>query len=267
MDDPSAPLIQRRRRRWPVILLVVVLVPVALLVFLWFGLSPTVPTAPIRLVRNENGQLVTENPPEQPRFVSFAVQAAKIEANDTFSSVSASSSPDHSAFACGRLAILNQSDHLLMARIGQLLLDELKPLGYIQQIDYYPAGFSPEQGKRAPDVAINIDMDQLVESGWFASHTVEATFTVTAGNGPPGCCTFNTDHLTPPLVQFDWRGTLRHTSTTTGVNSSAAKYKLVAENIAKQIAAALAKEFGERRDKEGAIPELPQAFSKEKFGT
>ena len=260
MDNPSTPPIQRRRGRWPVILLVAALIPAAVLAVLWFGLPPRVPTTPIRLVRGENGLLVPVAPQEQPSLVSFEIQAGKIEANNQFSSSSTSSRSGHSGLACGRLVIMNHSDHLLMARIGQLLLDELKPLGYIHQIDYYPVGFNPEQGKLAPDVAVTIDLDKLAESGWPGSHTVEATFTVTAGNGPPGCRNSYSDHLTPPVVQFDWNGTLHHTSTTTGLNSSAAKYKLVAENVAKQIAETLTKEFKERREKEGIVPELPQAF-------
>ena len=127
-------------------------------------------------------------------------------------------------------------------------------------MDYYPVGFKPEQGGRAADITVTIDLDKLSESGWPASHAVEATFTVTAGNGLPGCRNSYMDDLTPPVVQFDWNGRLQHTSTTTGVASSAAKYKLVAENVARQIAAALTKEFNERRKKDGVMPELPQAF-------
>ncbi len=99
-----------------------------------------------------------------------------------------------------------------------------------------PGWIRPRTGDASPDVSVTIDMDHLAESGWPASHTVEATFTVIAGNGAPGCRNSYVNHLTPPLVQFDWNGTLRHTSTMTGVNSSAAKYKLVAEGVAKQIA-------------------------------
>ncbi|MHB1036142.1 MAG: hypothetical protein ACYC0Y_15990 [Pirellulales bacterium] len=260
MDNPSVPAIQHRRRRWPVILSVAVVVPAAVLAFLWFGLAPSVPAKPIRLVRGENGQMVPADSPEEPGFVSFEVQTGKINANNTFSASSVTARSDHSGFACARLVILNRSDHLLMARIGPLLLDELKPLGYIRQIDYYPAGFSPERGNLTADVTIIMDMEQLAESSGPASHTVEATFTVTAGNRPPGCRSSSIDSLTPPLVQFDWSGRLHHTSTTTGLSSSAAKYKLVAENVAKQIAQTLTKEFRERQEKEGALPELPRAF-------
>ncbi|MHB9047687.1 MAG: hypothetical protein ACYC35_17245, partial [Pirellulales bacterium] len=70
MDNPSVPAIQHRRRRWPVILSVAVVVPAAVLAFLWFGLAPSVPAKPIRLVRGENGQMVPADSPEEPGFVS-----------------------------------------------------------------------------------------------------------------------------------------------------------------------------------------------------
>ena len=37
-----------------------------------------------------------------------------------------------------------------MGRVGGRLLDLLKPLAYLQQVDYYPAGFHPEPGQHAP---------------------------------------------------------------------------------------------------------------------
>jgi hypothetical protein len=260
MDDPVIPAIQSHRRRWPAILSVVGLVAATVLAFLWFGLPPRVPTRPIRLVRGENGQMALADAPEQTSFISFEVHAGTIKAKNNFSSSSVSSHSDNSGFACARLAILNRSDHLLMARVGQSLLEELKPVALVREIAYYPAGFSPERGKLAPDVVITLDLDQLAEKSWPAWRSVEATFSVTAGNGPPGCRNSYTDHLTPPLAEFDWEGKLHHVSTTSGVSSSAAKYKLVAENVAKQIAGALTKEFRERLEKEGPLPDLPQAF-------
>ena len=260
MDDPSAPAIRPDRHRWPAILLVVLLVPISVLAFLWLAIPPRVPTGPIRLVRADSGQLAPADSSEPPSFGLFEMHAGTIAANNSFSSCSTASRSDHSGFACRRLVIVNRSDHLLMARVGPLLLDELKSLGYIRQLDYYPVGFHPEQGQLAPDVTITIDLDKLTESDWLVSHSVDATFTVSAGNGPPGCRNSYTDHLSPPVVQFDWNGTLHHVSRMTGIRSSAAKYKLVAQDVAKQIAGSLTKEFNDRRNKEGLMPDLPQAF-------
>jgi hypothetical protein len=260
MDPESAVPIEHPRRRWLRILAKIFLVLVGIFAVVWFGIPPRVPTRPVHLARGEDGRMVPTDASSQPGGLSFEVQAGKIAASNTFVSGSRTSRSGDAGFACGRMLILNRSNHLLMARIAQLLLDELKPLGYIRQIDYFPAGFTPEQGQLAPDVTITLDMLSLKESGLLASHMVEAKFSVTAGNAAAGCPYSCSDHLSPPLIELDWDGTLTHTSTTTGISSSGAKYKLVAENIAKQIADSLTKEFKERREKERLQPELPPAF-------
>lgn len=260
MDDPSTSAIQPHRPRWRIILLAVILVPVVVLACLWLWLPPKVPAGPIRLVRGEGGSLVPAESPDPPGGLSFEVQAARIKAKNSFNSCSVTSRSDHAGFPCSRLLIVNRSKHVLMARIGPLLPEKLKSLGDVRQIDYYPAGSSPEQGMLAPDITITLDLAKLTESNWPASHSVDATVEVRACNGPPGCRNGYSDHLTPPVVQFDWEGTLHHVSTTAGLVSSAAKYKMVAEDVAKQIAEALRKEFNTRREKEGPLPELPPAF-------
>jgi hypothetical protein len=240
--------------------LTVVLLFVAVFCVLWFGISPRVPKAPVQLVRGEDGQMLPAGASDRPGGLSFEVQARKIAASSTSTSGSRTSRSGDSGFACGRVLIVNHSDHLLMARVGQELLERLKPVAFIRQIDYYPAGFTPERAKIAPDVTVTLDLASLKESGWPVSHAVEATFRVRAGNGPPDCSYSSIDHLTPPVLGFDWTYTLTHKSTTTGVGSSGAEYKQVAEDVAKQIGESLTKEFKERREKEGTLPELPPAF-------
>ncbi len=55
-------------------------------------------------------------------------------ANDVFTSTSSTSRPDHAGFACSRIAIFNRSDHLLLARVGPLLVKELQAPDYVKQI-------------------------------------------------------------------------------------------------------------------------------------
>jgi hypothetical protein len=258
MDDPVTPPI-KRRRRWPAMLSVLLLIFLVVFGYLWFGLPPNVPAGPIRLVRGENGQMVPTPSPVQTGLISSKDQATKIHADNRLTSRASSTRSNWAGFSCDRVVIFNRSSHLLMARIGASLRNELKSLNYIREIEYYPAGFGPEQ-KLAPDVTIFIDMDQLVESGWPISHTVEATFTIMAGNISPGCHNSHSDRLDPPRIQFKWTGILHHTSTTTGVTSSSAKYKLVAESVARKLAEALAKEFAGYREKYGEALEMPQPF-------
>ena len=62
------------------------------------------------------------------------------------------------------------------------------------------------------------------------------------------------------MIQFEWTGNLDHRSTTSGVASSAARYNLVGDDIAKHIATTLTKEFDAQRRSRAPPPELPAEF-------
>ena len=211
-------------------------------------------------MRTGDGPLEPADPEENPGGAWFEAQASKTASNNTFSSSAISSESDQARFAYARIAIFNRSHHLLMARVGSRLLEQLKSLGYLRQVDYYPAGFHVEEGQPAPDLVVTLDLESLNENRGLTASTVEATISVRAGNGAPDCHNSCFDGLTPPLAQFDWCGRLEHRSTTTGAVSSAARYQQVADDIAKQIATTLTKEFGDRRKKNGPLPELPAEF-------
>jgi hypothetical protein len=131
-----------------------------------------------------------------------------------------------------------------------------KGLGYVDQIDYYPVGYRPEPGGLAPDVVIGLDLESIQESGLPTSGKLDASILVTAGQRLAKCRSGYCDGLSQPLVDFEFNGRLHHVSTTTGVSSSAARYKLAAEDIAKQIANALLKLFDDYREKDGPLPDL-----------
>ncbi len=256
-DQPTVP---NRPRWWLRIGCVVVLAPILILTVLWFGGSPKVPLKPIRLVRGQDGQLQPEGPSDEGGGVWLEVQAGKLAANNTLASSSAETQCNESRFACRRVAILNRSDHPLLARAGAELLERMKPLGYIERIDYYPHGFQPEPGELAPDVFVTIELDKIDESGLLASRKVDATILVSAGSSIHSSRHSSCDTLSPPVLQANWQATLQHQSTTTGIASSAAKYKQAADDIAEQIAKALTARFDKCREKYGFLPELPEVF-------
>jgi hypothetical protein len=250
----------RPRRVVLKVFLTVIGLVLAVFAYLWFAVQPRVPTSPIHWVRTGNGPLGPAQPDEGAAGVSFEAQMGKTESNNSFSSCAVASESSPAGFPCARLAVFNRSDHLLMARVGGRLLDQLKPLAYVRQLDYYPAGFHAEEGQLAPDLTITLDLEKLAEHPGLASSTIEATISVRAGNAAPDCHNSYVDSLTPPLVQLDWSGRLEHRSTTTGVASSAARYQQVADDIAKQIATSLIKEIDDRRKKYGPFPDLPADF-------
>ena len=256
-DQPTSGL-KGSPRRWVRALAAVLLLATVALASLWFGTPPGVPDGPIRLVRDEQGRLVSVDGTERPGF-RFEVQAAKIDAQNNFSAFHSSTRSEQPRFACRRLAIFNLSDHLLIERTGGLLLDHLKQLGYVEQIDYYPAGHSTEVGQLAPDIIITLDMDRIAESG-LIGQTLEADIVVSAGSDFAKGNTSYSDGLGPPVVEFRWRGNLQHRSTTSGVSSSAAKFKLAAENIASHVGDSLNKLFDEYYEKDGPLPKMPEIF-------
>jgi len=250
----------RRPRWWLRIGCAVVLAPILIFAFLWFGGSPNVPLKPVRLLRGQDGQLQPEGPTDEGVCIWLEVQAGKLAANNTLTSTSSETHRDGARFACRHLTILNRSDHPLVARAGAELLKRMKKLGYVERIDYYPDGFQPEPGQAAADVLVTIELDKIEESGLLVRRKVDATISVSAGSSMYHSRCSYSDHLSPPLLESDWQATLHHRSTTTGIASSASKHKQAAEDIAEQIAKALTKQFDKCRDKYGCLPELPDAF-------
>ena len=233
MTDEKPPLTTRRRRKWfivAVILLCVATIP------LWRSWQSG--TSPLK-------------------FQAFDY---KINAQTGFNSGCTTSSSQESRFACGRIAIVNRSGHPLLAQTGTELQARLKPLGYVRQIDYYPAGSSPEAGRLAEDITITLDLGDLQETPSLTSLGLNATILVEAGN-QPASNTFSFDSSEmPSLVKFRFSGTLHHTSTTTGIGTPDTKYKLAAEDLAKKIAETLIKDFNEKYEKYGVLPDLPATF-------
>ena len=89
---------------------------------------------------------------------------------------------------------------------------------------------------------------------------LSATILVEAGN-QPASNTFSFDSSEmPSLVKFRFSGTLHHTSTTTGIGTPDTRYKLAAEDLAKKIAETLTKDFNEKYEKYGVLPDLPTTF-------
>jgi hypothetical protein len=238
-----------------------IFVPVLIFLALFFWMPPWVPTDPVHLVRNADGQLVSTGSPEAKPGLSFDFQAGKISSSNIFGSASGSSSSGVSPFACSRIVLINPGDNLLMARVGQLLLGRLRELPGVQQFDYYPGAYKFEDGSRAPDVIVTLELQRLVESVGVTEQKLEADLAVYAGasliHEYPASYR---DDLSPPVFAFDWKGNLRHSSTVTGVTSASAKYKLQSEDIAKQIADKLLDQFRDWREKYRPLPQLPAAF-------
>ena len=233
-------------------------VVVCFLLIAWNAFPPDVPQSPMKMVRGEDGKFISDVDSRRGGR-SFQAQAGKIESTNTMASAGGESTGDRARLACRRILVQNKSDHLLAKRVAGDFLDELKKLSYVDRIDYLPAGEKLQPGELSPDVFITLSLASLNESG-LIDHVVDANVIVTMGNVPETDNHSVIDPLTPPLVEFRWKCGLEHHSTTCEVASSAAKYKLVAAEIAKQIGGAVVKQLGDWRDEYGLLPELPGEF-------
>lgn len=245
----------RRRVRW---IGLVVLALVGAGGCLWFGMSPRVLAVPAHLERGDDGKWPAD--PNRQGGPWLEVQAAVSTSNNSSNAFAVSSKSSHAGFACARLILVNRSKHLLLARAGEVLVERLKELGFVRQIEYYPFGFNPTPGGPAPDLLLTLDAREVKGSTGPWWEEVDAQVVLTASNDLPGCGHGYSDNLTPPVVRLDWCCELHHRSTSRGVASSAARYKQAADNVGKQLASALGKELAERLKKEGPLPALPAAF-------
>jgi len=252
----------RKHRRWW--LFFCVWTPLAIFAVVWFGFPPHVQEQAVRAERDANGNFVEtalgdEAEPEN-EGLNFEANLGQISANNNISTVSSVSSGNPAFFLSKNLILINQSDHLLMRRVGDLLFEQLQQSQFVDRIEYFPSGSKIPEGHQAPDIFIQLDLKEIEESRLLVSHGLEATIQISAMNNYARSHSTYNDHLTPPRIQFAWRSTLDHKSTTTDVGTSSSKYKLAAENIAKEIGGKLTKQFDEWTEKYGMSPTVPDVF-------
>ena len=127
-----------------------------------------------------------------------------INASNSRTTTSSESGPSQARFACRRLAIFNESDHLLMQRVAANLLTQLDDLEGFQQVQYYPYGVRPEPGELAPDVTVSLQLDEISSSGFAPARKLNAQVRLTAASTLLGCPSHHySDGLNPPAVEFD----------------------------------------------------------------
>ena len=249
---------RRRRLVWLRWLLVVVLL--AGCTFLGIGWRPRLPSKPVHLERDENGRLAPDDN-SHPSGVHLELHAGKISSKSGLTSASSESRPSQARFACRRMVVFNESEHLLMQRVGTCMLEHLKGLKGFDKIDYYPFGEKPDQGgELAPDVTVTLTLDEVKTSGLPGSRKLDARIRLSAGSGLKRYPVHEFDGLDPPQVGFDFSATLDHHSTTTGVGTPSSRFKLAAADIGKQLGEALVKKLNELYEKDGPLPSLPEAF-------
>ena len=260
-DSAVQPRRPVRRRMWACLRWLMVILFVAGCVVVWLGWRPKLPSQPVHLARGEDGQLLPA--PDEDADSSglhLELQAAKINASNRLTSTSSEARTGRARFACRRMAIFNASEHLLAERVGPCMLEHLKDLRGFDEVHYYPFGELPEQGELAPDVTVTLTLAEVTTSGVPGARTLDAQIGLAAGSSLMRYPSHYSDGLNPPQVRFDFAAKLEHHSTTTGVGTPSARYKLAAEDIGKQLGEGLAKKLNDLYEKDGPLPALPDAF-------
>ncbi len=188
----------------------------------------------------------------------FEVQAGALKASNNISTTTSSTKSQYAKFAGRTVTVSCDQDDELLARAGRNLAKALSQIGHVEKVEYFPSGTSAEVGGRASDIAIRLSAPSRKEFCTPVGRKLEATFVMEAGdtlyNGP----STEWHSLSPPLVGFDMRSTLQHSSVTQGYGARSARYKQQAESIAVQFAEAIKKQFATWADDCGLMGRMPE---------
>lgn len=221
----------------------------------WNLFPPDVPREPIVLAREADGTL-REQGVGGTDALAFNAHLGELKSQNSTSCVSSSGHSNPAFFAARHLIIINQTDDVLMERVGAELLDELKQSLVVDRLEYYPFGHMPELGGLAPDFYVTLELKSKEVSG-VLNDKLNATVKSTLGSTLAKSSFSSFDDLTPPIVRLHANVEVEHQSTYFGVESSSAAYTLQGRDIAKQIATQLKSKFDEVRGDHGALPEMP----------
>ncbi|MDI9432608.1 MAG: hypothetical protein QM570_12895 [Planctomycetota bacterium] len=180
---------------------------------------------------------------------------AAIEATNNSSTTSMTSSGDNSRLACRRVAIIVEGDHSLLRRVAAELVEPLRKIPGVEDVELCDEGVFPAKGRRAPGFFVRLYLDRIEEN--LIPYLLKLTAEVGAevGRMPLRSMHHYRDTHMPPLLDFSLQINMKHVSTTTGYES--VRYTLAARNIAKDLGQQIAKPLGQWRDKHGLLPELP----------
>ena len=227
-------------------------------VYVWYFTPPDVIAEPIHFSRDDSGNLVGDNgsAADGARLKSHI---GKLNARNNTSMVSSESHSNPAFLATNRLLIVNQSDHLLIARVATSLLDLLKQNSPFNKIDYFPIGEQPEIGGPAPDLYLTLDLTSIDESG-LIGRDLKAQVTAHFGTSLAASNFSSFDNQSPPTVTMRADIGVDHESELLGIESSAAKYTLQGGDIAKQISNHILDKLKKLGEKNGPLPEMPAAL-------
>lgn len=237
----------------------IVLTTMAVTGLVWFCVPPVTNTQPVSLQKNSEGRLLPIGADSETGGLNFEAHAGSLQSSNGMSSSTVTSHSSPGYFAERSMMILNRSDHLLMQRVGDGLIKHLQDQSQLDRIDYFPAGHGPSAGDRSPDLFVVLDLEAIEESG-IVGRNLEATVTLTLGAALAKSNHSVLNSYSPPTLDVSAQFTLKHTSSLTGVESSAATYRLQGNDIAQEVGKAILEKLKSLREDYETLPELPESF-------
>lgn len=165
------------------------------------------------------------------------IEGTKIESRSDFTmTTTVANAGINSLYPLERIAVVSQSDHLLMRRAIPQVVKGLAQLPVLGKVDYFGCGEWPAKGHLPYDMYILVDMPAFDETGFVLSgRTIDATITVNAGSDLWSSGHHEFSRSRPPRASMYLSGALNHHSVTKGYESAGARYKSLAQNVAGEL--------------------------------
>lgn len=249
---------KKRRHFW-----IIALLCLAAILLLWSSFPPFLLRHPVHFTRAANGVMhpAVENTIWRKAFFSLNISHANIHQKSSFSTWSPSLDTSH-YWSYRHIAVVNQSKH----RLGQLVCERLVTLlaanTLIDQLDYYPQGFTAREGDIVPDLFVTINVAGVTHQSGIFTYSNKGHVSLFVGNSLTGNAGVTTQfpHWIP---NFNWyqNGTADFTNDASGIESPVLRYREEANGVAKAIAKELLTSFRQQQLENTTTSPLPGAFT------
>ncbi len=231
------------------------LIVLAVCVFLALPQMP-VQDKEAHFVREEAEWREVSDSPEKPWKTGLNAEfhLGVIEARTNLSTTSSTSHSGNATLAARRIAIALDSEHPLIEKATDNLIEGLKKISYIESIELIPFGKQYSPGGVLPDAWIRLHMPQISVTQLPPQLKIDARIVMTMGVEP-----FNSTHsyhesYSLPVVSYGLTCELSHQSKTTAIGTGRTKYKLAAKDIGKELIKAVQNLFDGHIEKYGLMP-------------
>jgi hypothetical protein len=179
-----------------------------------------------------------------------------IRSMENFNSTHSSSHSNEAKIAAKNIFICVENPHPLLDEVARKLQLSLLSKPYINKVTYNPYKVCPASGELLPEMFISLDIDEIRDFHLPFFRKLKTTVITTVTNNAYSI-NYNSSR-NPPLVYFNFDGTLDHKSTLWGYTTSAAKYKFQSEKIVEQIDEQLTGMLSKKIEEHGLMPDMPE---------